>query len=247
VAAGALGLYFAFDGEWPVALACVAGSALLLWLGGVWVLPRSRAAYLRRVQSAWTDWEAAARAAHVVFSRRRSRLSTRLEQLSPPPELAAEHAGLLALLTESVRLTSDESVPYSERAWQAVTALQSIDQAAHHLAGRATSDAQRDYVAALEELLSERGAQYAGATREAEQAGEEVVRGLARLRAPTAAASEHREMVDAFRAYLAAGGRFHAAAAAHEPDGVAAAAREVDAAAQRLHRACAAVSVLSPL
>ena len=54
------------------------------------------------------------------------------------------------------RLTSDESVPYSERAWQAVTALQSIDQTANHLAGSAASDAQRDYVAALEELLSER-------------------------------------------------------------------------------------------
>jgi hypothetical protein len=247
VAAGALGLYFAFDGEWPVALACVAGSALLLWLGGVWVLPRSRAAYLRRVHSAWTDFEAAAQAAYLVFSRRRSRLTTRLEQLSPPPELAAEHAGLMALLTESVRLTSDESVAYWQRAWQAVTSLQLIDQTANRLAGSAADDAQRDYVTALEELLSERAAQYEAATGEAEQAGEEVVRSLARMRAPSAAATEHREMVDAFGAYLAAARAFHAAAAAHEPERVAAAAREVDASAQRLRTACAAVSALSPL
>jgi hypothetical protein len=243
VAAGALGVYFAFDGGWPAALACFAGSALLLWLGGVWVLPWSRAAYLRRVQSAWTDWEAAAQAAYGVFSRRRSRLAARLEQLSPPPELAGEHARLMALFTESERLTGDESVPYPERARLVVTALHSVDEAAKRLAGTAATDAQRRYVAALEELRNERDAEYAAATRKAEQAGEEVVNGLTRVRAPSAAAAVHGTMVEAFRGYLAAARAFHAAAGSHEPDRAATAAHEAEAAAQRLHGACAAVSL----
>ena len=241
VAAGALGVYFAFDGGWLAALACFAGSALLLWLGGVWVLPWSRAAYLRRVQSAWTDWEAAARAGYGVFSRRRSRLAARLEQLSPPPELACEHARLMALLTESERLTGDESVPYPERARLVVTALYSVDQAATHLGDTAATDAQRHYAAALEELRNERQVEYAAATRKAEQAGEELVGGLARMRAPAASAAEHAELVEALRGYLTAAREFHAAAGTPDPDRAGMAAHQVDSAEQRLASARAAV------
>jgi hypothetical protein len=119
VAAAGLGLYLVLEGIWPAAVACFAVGAALLWFSGVWAPPWSSTAYVRRLGYAWTDWATGAQWAYDAYSRRRSRLVARVEHLSPPPELAAEHARLIALLGDTERLVSDESTPFAERARRA--------------------------------------------------------------------------------------------------------------------------------
>jgi hypothetical protein len=88
MAAAGGGLSLALAGVWSAAAGCVAGSAVLLWLSGAWVLPWSRDGYVRRVGKAWTNWAIEAQWAYDVVSRHTSRL----DRLSPPPEFEEAHA-----------------------------------------------------------------------------------------------------------------------------------------------------------
>jgi hypothetical protein len=241
VAAGGVGLYLAFAGSWPAAVACVASSAVLLWLGGAWVLPGSRAAYLRRVRAAWTDWAAGAQWAYGAVSRSQSGLAARVEQLAPPPELSDEHERLMALLRETEAVVGDGSAPLAERARQSARALRAVDETTERLTGASANDAQRRYAAALDGFKRERLADYAASTRKAELASERAFDTLDRMRPPSAATSEHAAMVEAFREYVAAARAFHAAADSSEPERAGAAAQQLDAVAARLRSACAAV------
>lgn len=148
----------------------------------------------------------------------------------------------MALLPDAERLSRDQSTPFAERARQAVAALNALDETNDRLADTATTDAQRRYAAALDELLSKRLAEYAAATRKAEQTSEEAVRILARMRAPAAAASTHAELVEASRSYVTALRECHTAAQSRNRDRAIVAARGVELAEQQLAALGAAVA-----
>jgi hypothetical protein len=134
-------------------------------------------------------------------------------------------------------------VRHAERASQAVAARLELAETKDRLAAMATTDGQTRYAAALDKLLSQRLAEYAAATRKAEQAGEKAVRILARMRVPAAGAHEHAELVEAFRSHLGALREFHAAVSqSREPRRAAAAVDRLELAEERLASAGAAVS-----
>jgi hypothetical protein len=237
-----IGLYLALVGMWLVAVVSFVAGSLLLWLGGAWDLPWSRDGYLRRLSRVWTDWTTGATWADDVFSRRQSKLTARLDRLSPPPSYEDEHAHLESFRAERERLRSQESLAFADRASRSVALLRLLSELAGRLDSRATTDAERRYVAVLEEVLAESRSRYATAASNADRVTEQTMRKLGRLHHPASVRVEHAQLVDAFRAYLATARAFRAACEAEDPDRVATSARDLELAQREVDVAGTAIS-----
>jgi hypothetical protein len=234
IAAAGVGVYLALEGVGLAASVCFVLSATLLWLSGTWVLPRSRDSYLANLSDVWTDWASQVQQAAAVSSRRRAEGVGRLQVLPCPPEFGDEHQRLMTLLGETGSVNSDSSVPFAERASRATGTLHALAEVKDRLAARASTDAQRHYAAALESLLDERLAHYATATRNAEDATEEAVRILSRMRVPAESTTAHAAVIEAFTAYLASAREFHEACQSLQASRAATAAAQLESTQARL-------------
>jgi hypothetical protein len=210
---------------WLAAAAAIVASGLLLWLSGAWDLPWSRDGYLRRLGNVGMDWSTDATWVGDALARRQSKLSARLDRLVPPQSFEGEHASLNALRAEGDRLRSDESIEGSSRS---VELLREVRELVSRLDARATTDAERRYVAVLNEALGETRSQFVTAAMHAERATEHAIRKFARMRHPASVRTEHAQLVDACRAYLASARAFRAACDAEDPDLVAASALDLE-------------------
>jgi hypothetical protein len=78
------------------------------------------------------------------------------------------------------------------------------------------------------DALGEASSQFATAVSSNERAAEHTIRKLARMRHPASVRTEHAQLVDACRAYLASVRAFRAACEAEDPDLVAVSARDLE-------------------
>jgi hypothetical protein len=239
----ALGLRFSLDRAWTVAAPGFVVGGVLLWVAGAWVFPWTRDAYFRRVIRVWRDWAAHTQGAYNQFSQRQTKFGARLAALSPPSESIAAHERLVSLVAESDRLRTQSAIPFPERVRQVATTQQTARQAKDALV-RDTRAGEPRYAAALGRLFEDRSSEYATAALRSEHAAEQAIQKLRRMRPPAAAAAEHETLVAAFGAQLEAARKFHAASRAADPERVAGAAGEWEAAVAALRAAAARVADL---
>jgi hypothetical protein len=223
VGAGVAAL-FVLEGRWGLAALCGVASAVLLWLGGFWVGPRSSDAYLRRLTYAWQVWAVESEWAYNNFRDREARYRTRIELLRPPQSYESDHDRVLAMLSDIERTRDDRSIAYPDRVRRAVAVVRAISATADELCASATRPDQRRFCGGLNEAREERRAEYRTAAQRAERATEELLAKLARLRPPAAADDVHAQILRGFLDYLEASRSFHAACRDEAPDEAARAA-----------------------
>jgi len=210
VAAG-VAAFCLLENLWVPAALGGAVSAVLLWLGGFWVGPRTRDAYVRRVMYAWEAWATEADWANSSFSARESRYHSRIERLPAPQSYRAEHERLLAMLSDAERTLGDRSIAPPDRVRQSVAAVRALSATVDELCATAAQADERQFCQALKQAREERRTEYRTATQRAERATEKLLAKLARLRPPSAAHDVHAQVRQSFQGYLEALQQFHAA------------------------------------
>lgn len=219
----AVGLALALAGTWPLAILAVVAGLGVVWLAGGWVAPRSSDAYVRRLMHLWRQWALDTQWSYDQFTIWQARFGSRLQALSPPPEYISDHERLVTLAEEQNRVRAKRSTAPEDA--RAMTDLQARAwELKGKLARHATTDEQRAYVDGLERLFADRRAEYARAAARSEQATDDALRSLSRVRGPAVADVPHQELRAAFEAHLAAARAFHEASQAAEANRVAEAA-----------------------
>ena len=221
----AVGLLFALEGVWVAAVPCVGVAGGAMWLVGVWVLPWTRDAHLRRVLRIWRTWAAETQWANAEATRNRGKFVNRLVAIDPPDELRAQHEHLVSLAEEHDRLGRQwprTPAPLSEGA-----AVQRAErEEKEKLIAEASLDAHRSYAVELDRLLTTAREEFAHAAARYEDATERALRRLAQMTPPSSAHAEHALLTAGFEEHLGAARRFHAALRMVDPKNVAATAAD---------------------
>jgi xanthosine utilization system XapX-like protein len=227
LAAMAVGLLFALEGVWFAAVPFVVVAGAAMWLVGAWVLPWTRDAYVRRVQRTWRTWTADTEWADAELTRNREQFLQRLGTLDPPDELRVEHEHLVTLVAEHNRLA---------RQWPRTPALLSeaaaIRRAAREdkerLVAQATLEAHRSYAVELARLNTPVQQHPHGPSRY-EDAAERALWRLEQMTRPPSAHAEHALLIAGVQEHLDLARRLQEASRAADPQGVQAAAADLEA------------------
>ena len=202
-------------------VAIVVGALLLVALVVGGLRMRRGGSYLRRVGRAVEGWSGGMLVAYGTADRQAERLGP----TAPPPRFAAEHERVLELEADAHAQRAATERPYPERTRATVAAIRALDELSGTLTGSASDDAERAYSADLVGRLTRRREAYAAAARDAQRAGEDVVRRLQGTVPPSSASAEHAALVAAVRAEVDARRELHDATTALDPDGAERAAR----------------------
>lgn len=221
----AIGLLCAFKGAWVAALPLVAGAVGAMWLIGVWVMPRTRDAYFRRLARIWRTWASDTQWYAVEETRKRAKLVQGLRALQPPDELRGQHQQLLSLVEARDRLAHQRPRTAALMAEMTV-AQRAARQTKEKLLAESTLRAHRPFAGALDRLFAAAQEDHAAVAARAEAAAEKVLREVEKMTPPSAVATEHALLTAGLREHLEVVRRFYAAARAADPKGVEAAATE---------------------
>jgi len=93
-----VGIVLLLAGRELQAAAVVLVAIALMWLAGVWVVPRGVDAYHRQVRRLLEDWEAAAGESEAAIVATGDETLAGLERVRPPASCRAAHGELLAAL-----------------------------------------------------------------------------------------------------------------------------------------------------
>jgi hypothetical protein len=221
----AIGLLCALEGVWVAALPLVAGAAEAMWLVGVWVLPRTRDAYFRRLTRIWRSWASETQWCDVEGTRKYAKFLQGLRALAPPDELRGGHEKLLSLAEERDRLVHQRPRTASLMVEMTV-AQRAAREAKERLLAESTLQAHRPFAGALERLFATTQEGYVQVAARAEAATERMLREVERMTPPSAVVTEHALLTAGLREHLDVMRRFHSASRAADPRGVEAAATE---------------------
>jgi hypothetical protein len=220
----AIGLAFAVEGVWAVAVPLLVVDVVEMWFVGRWVLPWTQDAYMHRLSRVAREWSVDGQFAYGQYVLRQAKLAEHLAELSPPPELAAEHERLIALVREADSL---RNAPRSlSWAGEMAAAQQSVRQAVAELSGDASGH-QQPYIAAISRLFSQSRDDYATNAAASERATADALQKLGHARVPVSVTLEHDALCAALANHLDVARASHEAL--RDPDRLVDAATDWDA------------------
>lgn len=241
VGAVAVGVVMVARGHWGAALTGVLAGAVMTWLAGAWVLPVSEDAYLMRVERSVRDGVGKLGGSYETFERYARRQRGRLDRLQPPTGLEKGHARLIELLDRADESAKDPSLSLKARAAEVTRSLEGAREQRATLIDEPADDASRRYAKALERVAQSSQDLMEGAFGRAEEAVEAIVDKLDGTTAPPRLAARHDTLVEASRRFLDAMRAYHDAVRELDPDAVATAAAECEAAKARINESVTAL------
>lgn len=206
---------------WGYLLVGLVVAGALSWLAGGWALPWGADRYMRRLQRLSASWRDEVGRVRGQSLRRQLERRDSLVKQEPPPEWAAEHETLCALLYRWYEMLRGPLTP-SARA-EAVRGQVAIAELAERLGQAASNDRQRPYVARLEAVRAAERQDEDRRWKAWHASARDTAERLSRLKPPAAAAAEHERLVNAMRQLVAVGEQLREATLQRNPDAVMAA------------------------